>query len=167
MPSQPPARFRLCNPRPRYVWVGGRGNPQRRSDGMTRVAWRFWRIGPGLLSALVLCLFATADAAYAHGGAFGPPPRPEAKGPGGGSGPPSHVDPGFGGPIVTPGPGGVVTPRASKRKTPTTTTFETSWQLWWELNRLTQLDKSYRQLQRGVPEGKTGASHLCSSPRSR
>ena len=35
----------------------------------------------------------------------------------------------------------------------------------WELNRLKQLDESYRKLQRGVLEGRTGASHLCSSPR--
>ncbi len=92
---------------------------------------------------LLIAALAAAQPAHAHGGAFGPPPRPQAKGPpGGGVGdPPSHVDPGFGGPIVTPGPGGGVGPNPSKRKRPTTTSFETSWQLWWDLNRLYFLPK--------------------------
>jgi HEAT repeat protein len=80
----------------------------------------------------------TAAPAQAHGGSFGPiPPQQKGpRGPGGGSGPPTFVDPGFGGPIVTPGSGGQVTPgRASKRKTPITPSFETSWQLWWSLQR--------------------------------
>ncbi len=91
--------------------------------------------------ALLLCvlvgLVADATPAYAHGGQFGPPPNPQFKGPPGGSGgPPDHADPGFGGPIVTPGSSGGVTPRrASRRKTPITPTYETSWQLWWHLHR--------------------------------
>ena len=35
----------------------------------------------------------------------------------------------------------------------------------WELNRLKQLDESYRKLLTGVLDGKIGASHLCSTPR--
>jgi HEAT repeat protein len=96
----------------------------------------FRRRSATCLLVLAACV-AWAPAARAHGGAFGPPPPPEAKGPpGGGDGPPAHVDPGFGGPIVTPSPGGAVNPRPSKRTTPLTTSFETSWQLWWDLNRL-------------------------------
>ncbi|MDF1700671.1 MAG: HEAT repeat domain-containing protein [Planctomycetota bacterium] len=76
--------------------------------------------------------------AWAHGGVIVPPP-PRSKGPRGpgGGGPPSHVDPGFGGPIVTPGAGPTTkgSGRASKRKTPITPTVETSWQLWWNLER--------------------------------
>ncbi len=92
-----------------------------------------------LLVALVVgadCLVAP-PAAEAHGGQIAPPPR-RYKGPRGpGGGPPSHVDPGFGGPIVTPA-GGPTTKgagRASKRKTPLTPSVETSWQLWWNLER--------------------------------
>ena len=81
----------------------------------------------GLLAVLGM-LFGSAQAAHAHGGHFGPPPNPQAKGPPRGGGPPAFVDPGFGGPIVRPSSTGDVTPRnpASKRRTPITPTFETS-----------------------------------------
>ena len=90
-----------------------------------------------LLGALAWLAGLDAAPAHAHGGNFGPPPNPQAKGPPRGGGPPAYVDPGFGGPIVTPGGGGDVTPRnpGSKRKTAITPTHETSWRLWWELNR--------------------------------
>ena len=92
-----------------------------------------------LLVCLTLGALTLADvpSAHAHGGQIAPPPR-RYKGPRGpGGGPPSHVDPGFGGPIVTPA-GGPTTKgagRASKRKTPLTPSVETSWQLWWNLER--------------------------------
>ena len=92
-----------------------------------------------VLLVLALLVTCTADArpAEAHGGGFGPPPNPQAKGPPRGGGPPAFVDPGFGGPIVRPSSTGDVTPRnpGSKRRTPITPTFETSWRLWWALNR--------------------------------
>ncbi len=92
-----------------------------------------------LIAGVALAALAVlhAQPAHAHGGVIAPPPNPQAKGPPGGSGGvPNHVDPGFGGPVVTPGSGGSVTPRrASRRKTPLTSTFETSWELWWRLNR--------------------------------
>ena len=77
---------------------------------------------PALAELLAVC-------AWAHGGQIAPPPR-RYKGPRGPSGPPSHVDPGYGGPIVTPasGPTTKGSGRASKRKTPITPNVETSWQ---------------------------------------
>lgn len=113
------------------------------------------------LTLTAFALVVSATPARAHGGAFGPPPAPatpRSRGPGGGSvGPPSHVDPGFGGPIVTPGSGGAVTPRrASKRKTPVTPTFETSWQLWWNLNRPALLPLRRMGAVAPAPDGGTG-----------
>ncbi|MDJ0523661.1 MAG: HEAT repeat domain-containing protein, partial [Planctomycetota bacterium] len=113
---------------------------------MRRLRFHPWRIRgiaraaallPLFFVALAAALLLHAEPAHAHGGVIAPPPNPQAKGPpGGGGGIPNHADPGFGGPIVTPGAGGAVTPRrASRRKTPITPTFETSWQLWWQLHR--------------------------------
>lgn len=92
-----------------------------------------------LLLGLLACLLSDACVAiaHAHGGQIAPPPR-RYKGPRGpGGGPPSHVDPGYGGPIVTPsgGPTTKGSGRASKRKTPITPTTEMSWQLWWNLEK--------------------------------
>jgi len=107
------------------------------SVSATDLAGRFFA---GMFLTGVACAtFAVlgTESAFAHGGTFGPPPTPHFRGPpGGAGGPADHADPGFGGPIVTPGSTGAVTPkRASRRKTPITPTFETSWQLWWSLHR--------------------------------
>jgi len=94
-------------------------------------------LGGVLLGGVALALLVGAAPAHAHGGGFGPPPTPHAKGPPRGGGPPAFVDPGFGGPIVTPGSSGEVTPRnpGSKRRTAITPSYEASWRLWWALNR--------------------------------
>lgn len=115
-------------------------------------------MNPFALVVLAACLLLLPEMAHAHGGVIGPPPTPRAKGPPGGSGGiPNHVDPGFGGPVVTPGSGGSVTPkRASRRKTPITPSYELSWQLWWDLHRdafLPTRDRTRSVVVTPVPEG--------------
>ncbi|MFV1958798.1 MAG: hypothetical protein ACC662_05225, partial [Planctomycetota bacterium] len=86
-----------------------------------------------------IALLLLAGTTFAHGGNFSPPPPST---PGRStpletprSGQPTVVTPGVGGPIVTPGATGAMSPRpVGRRKTPVTPTYETSWRLWWRLN---------------------------------
>lgn len=117
-----------------------------------------YRSASWVLLLLVGCL-ASAPPASAHGGAFAPPP-PES-GPGGAPGrptgdPPTHVDPGIGGPIVTPGgKPGLRPDRPFKRgRTDETPTFEHSWELWWDINRHALLPRPHNlRPQTVTPEG--------------
>lgn len=107
---------------------------------MRRVRCVVWRLPSwGAALVVVLGVGVSGPLAWSHGGSFTPPPPTP-----GGTVPrgtprantPTHVDPGMGGPIVTPGDG-VIQPKVVGRRhrTAFTPDYEVSWQLWWDLNR--------------------------------
>ncbi len=114
------------------------------------------RWGACTLAAALIC-GANPAPAHAHGGVFVPPP-PES-GPGGPPGAkpgetPGHVDPGFGGPITTPGRGGLTGGRVGRRKPrEITPSFEDTWEFWWELNRPHALPDRRMVRQRWITPG--------------
>ena len=93
------------------------------------------------VSLTAIAFLAVVQPAHAHGGSLGkhgPTTRRGGGSGGGGGGPATEVDAGLGGPLVSPGavtPGGRDRRPGSKRKRPVTQTFETSWELWWQVNR--------------------------------
>lgn len=102
-----------------------------------------------------------APPAWAHGGQFVPPPPTTPGGavphgtPRGNT--PTHVNPGTGGPVVTPG-GGFMKPGTvgkRHRRDVFTPTREISWQFWWDLHQPDLLPPRPASLSRAVitPEG--------------